>query len=94
MSRLSNAVSTNVVRFLDQAQELLESSTFLMNSYNDFDYCKIQKKVANIIYLQKNVIFYLKVISDFLIRRLKAETSYFLMKNFWSTFSQHLLPNF
>ena len=44
MSRLSNAVSTNVVRFLDQAQELLESSTFLMNSYNDFDYCKIQKK--------------------------------------------------
>ena len=47
---------------------------------------KFKKKVANIIYLQKNVIFYLKVIPDFLIRRLKAETSHFLMKNFWSTF--------
>ena len=70
----------------------LNFELFSMNSYNTFDYYKIRKNLKNIIYLQSNVIFDLKAVQHFSIRRLKAETPYFWMKKFWSTLSQHMLP--
>ena len=72
----------------------LNFQLFSMNSYNAFDCCKIQKFLKNMIYLWRNVICYLRVVWDFLTRRLKAETLYFTMRKFWSTLSQHLLPKF
>ena len=67
---------------------------FSINFHDSFDYCKIQKILKNMIYLWSNVIFDLRVVWHFLTRRLKAETLYFSMKNFWSTLSQHMLPKF